>query len=210
MFDHLLRQLKDRLLAPIALWLGPAISPNAVSLLAFGVGLLCAMAVQRGANGVAFGLWIANRILDGLDGSMARAHDRQSDFGGYLDIMLDFLVYAAVPVGMMLGSPSRELLIAGMWLLAAFFVNTASWMYLAAILERRAAGAESTGELTTITMPPGIVAGTETVLFYSVFLLVPAWRSHGFLIMALLVMVNVGQRLWWAWRRLHTSSTGTR
>ncbi len=127
-------------------------------------------------------------------------HDRQSDFGGYLDIMLDFVVYAAIPLALMLAEPN--LLRAGALLLASFFVNAASWMYLAAILERRQAGAAAQNELTTITMPPGIVAGAETVVFYTAMLAWSSARETLFVVMAALVMVNVGQRLWWARRHL--------
>lgn len=206
MFDHVLRLLKDRWFAPVARGLGPAIPPNAISLVGFVVGLGSAVAVARGADALALALWIANRLLDGLDGSVARVHGRQSDFGGYLDILLDFVVYAAIPVGMVLAPPARAqagaLAVAGVVLLASFFVNAASWMYLAAVLERRSSGATARGELTTVTMPPGIVAGTETFVFYAVFLLVPHWRVMGFALMAALVGVTVLQRLWWGWRHL--------
>lgn len=200
MFDHVLRLLKDRWLAPLARWLGPSLSPNTVSVLGFLFGLACAAAAARGANVLAVVLWVVNRMLDGLDGSLARVHGRQTDFGGYLDILLDFVVYAAIPVAMVYASPSRDIAVAGVLLLATFFVNSASWMYLAAILERRELGATTHGELTTVTMPPGLIAGTETVVFYALFLAVPAWRVGGFQIMATLVVVNVFQRLWWARR----------
>ena len=202
MFDHWLRMLKDRWLAPVALALGSRVPPNAVTVLAFVAGVLCAAAAARGWRGTSAGLWLANRVLDGLDGTLARVHHRQSAFGGYLDIVLDFVVYAAVPIGMLLAPGMEGLLWPGVLLMAAFFVNAASWMYLSAILEGQASGARERGELTTITMPPGLVAGAETFAFYLAFLLVPNWRAAGFLLMAGLVMVNVVQRLVWAWHRL--------
>jgi phosphatidylglycerophosphate synthase len=202
MFDDLLRRLKDRWLAPLARVLGPGIAPDVYTVLAWLLGMAAAFAVWSGRYQVAAALWIANRIFDGLDGTMARVHDRQSDFGGYLDIVLDFVVYAAIPAAMVLAPDGEGLVGPGIFLLSTFFVNSASWMYLAAILERRAQGAASRGELTTITMPPGIVAGTETFAFYLVFLLVPAWRAAGFVVMGVLVCGNVVQRLWWARRAL--------
>jgi phosphatidylglycerophosphate synthase len=200
MFDDLLRRLKDRLLAPLALFLGARISPNAITVAAFVAGMSAAVFAWQDRRGWALLLWIVNRVLDGLDGTQARVHDRQSDFGGYLDIMLDFVVYAAIPLALMLAEPN--LLRAGALLLASFFVNAASWMYLAAILERRQAGAAAQNELTTITMPPGIVAGAETVVFYTAMLAWSSARETLFVVMAALVMVNVGQRLWWARRHL--------
>jgi phosphatidylglycerophosphate synthase len=200
MFDDLLRKLKDRLLAPLAVALGAHIAPNVITLVACVAGLAAALFAWQDRRGLALLLWLANRVLDGLDGTQARVHAQQSDFGGYLDIVLDFVVYAAIPLALMLSQPA--LLIPGAFLLATFFVNAASWMYLAAILERRQAGASSRGELTTITMPPGIVAGTETVLFFTAMIVWPSARETLFTVMAALVMVNVVQRLWWARRHL--------
>ena len=200
MFDELLRRFKDRLLAPLARLLGARVSPNALSFLAFAFGVSAAGAAWQGHDVPALVLWLFNRSVDGLDGTQSRVHGLQSDFGGYLDIMLDFTVYALIPVALVLAEP--RLALAGMVLLATFFVNGASWMYLAAILERRRAGAPSRGDLTTITMPPGIIAGTETIVFYSAMLLWPDVRALLFWTMAALVTMNVGQRLWWARRHL--------
>lgn len=202
MFDHLLRALKDRLLAPLARWIGPGVSPTTISMLAFAAGLGAGWAVIAHRSGVGLVLWFLNRLLDGLDGTHARMHGSQSDLGGYLDIVLDFVVYAVLPVAIAVADGSRALTLACAVLLGAFVVNSASWMYLAAILERRQAGAAARGELTTITMPPGLVAGAETIVFYALFLIVPAWRLTLYWAMSALVGVNVVQRLWWARRAL--------
>lgn len=198
MFDHLLRLLKDRLLGPFARALGPSLSPNFISVVAFLFGIASAVAAYLGADALALLLWLANRTLDGLDGTHARVHARQTDFGGYFDIVLDFTVYAAIPCALVAAAGTMSLALAGMFLLATFFVNAASLMYLAAILERRQIGAAARGELTTITMPPGIVAGSETVVLFSLFLALPAWRLALFWIMGALVCANIVQRLWWA------------
>ena len=202
MFDHLLRLLKDRLLEPLARALGPGVSPDLVTVVACVVGLAAGGAAWRGAYGAALMLWALNRLLDGLDGTLARAHGRQTDFGGYLDILLDFVVYTAVPTGLALGRGDVATLVACVALLGSFFVNAASWMYLSAVLEKRAQGAAARGERTTVTMPPGLIAGTETVLLYTGFLLVPGCAPWLFGVMAALVYVTVAQRVWWAWRRL--------
>ncbi len=210
MFDHLLRLLKDRLLAPFARAIGPSLSPNFISVVAFLFGMAAAVAAYFAEDGTALLLWLANRTLDGLDGTHARVHGRQTDFGGYFDIVLDFIVYAAIPCGLVAASGSMSLAVAGMFLLSTFFVNAASLMYLAAILERRQIGAAARGELTTITMPPGIVAGSETVVFFALFLAVPTWRLLLFWLMGALVCANILQRLLWAKRNLGTAlNSGT-
>jgi phosphatidylglycerophosphate synthase len=202
MFDHWLRVLKDRLFAPIAPAIGRWLHPNLISLLALAAGLAAALLAAGGRTGPAFAAWAVNRTLDGLDGSVARAAGAQCDFGGYLDNTAVFVVYAAVPLGVLLGHPSEAALGAGLFLLATLYLNAASWMYLAAILERRSQGVEATGERTTVTMPPAIVAGAETVVFYSLFLLLPAWAPALFWVMGALLLGNVVLRLIWAGRRL--------
>jgi phosphatidylglycerophosphate synthase len=201
MFDHLLRGLKDRLLMPLAMLLR-GVSPNLLSVVALVFGLGAAAAAARGAWGLGLALWIANRVTDGLDGTVARAANRQTDFGGYLDILLDFVVYAAIPLGFAIQSTDRLVLLGAVALEGIFFVNACSWMYLSAVLEKRASGARVTGELTTVTMPPALVAGFETVVFFALFYLFPTRVPTLFALMTALVGVNVVQRLLWARRVL--------
>ena len=183
MLDHTLRGYKDRLLRPLVVPLD-RVSPNVVTLLAMVVGLAAAVMAARQMVALGLVLWLASRILDGLDGLLARVHEQQTDFGGYLDIVADFVVYAALPIGLFLGRATTELGVSLAFLLGSFYVNAASWMYLSAILEKRSAGASARGELTTVTMPAGLVGGTETILFYAVFLIWPGALPWLFLAMA--------------------------
>lgn len=202
MIDQWLRIPKDRLLTPIALKLHPAITPLALTGAAFGVGLAASIAVWQGAYGPGLGLWIANRALDGLDGTLARVRQRQTDFGGYLDLVLDTVIYALIPGALIAADPSLPGLAALAFLLASFYINGASWMLLAAVLEKRSRGAAMRGETTTVTMPGGLIEGAETVLFYVLFLLVPDLAVELFVLMGALVFMTIGQRLIWAVREL--------
>jgi phosphatidylglycerophosphate synthase len=202
MLDAPLRPLKERLLAPLAAAVGRRVSPMAVTAAGFVAGMGAAALAARGAFGAALALWLLNRALDGFDGTLARTQGTQSDLGGYVDVVLDFAVYAAVPVGLALGTGGGPALVAALALLASFYVNAASWMYLAAVLERRGAGARARGELTTVTMPPGLVGGTETILFYVAFFAFPRHLAPLFALMTGFVLLTVVQRLVWAARRL--------
>jgi phosphatidylglycerophosphate synthase len=201
-FDEFLRALKDRLLAPVAQLLGPKVPPGLVTLCAGCAGLAAAAFLTRRQDGAALGCWITSRILDGLDGALARRYGRTTDLGAYLDILLDFTVYAAIPLGLVAGRPSGPAYLALSLLLATFYVNTASWMYLSALLERRGQGAAMTGEATAITMPAALVAGTETILFFGAFMLWPERAVPLMLLMAALVGIGIAQRVVWAARRL--------
>lgn len=204
MMDSLLRPLKDRLLAPLVAAVSRFASPNGLSAAAFTAGMACAAALLFHRPAAAFTLWIVNRVLDGLDGALARAAGRSSDSGGYLDITLDFIVYAALPLAMIYRVPDLGLARAGAVLLAAFYINAASWMYLAALLEKRGAGSGSVkaGGGTSLIMPAGIVEGAETIIFFSLMILLPAWRLPLFWACAGLTLAGAGFRFFLGMRLL--------
>jgi phosphatidylglycerophosphate synthase len=199
MFDTSLRRFKDQVGAPLASSLS-RVPPISITLLALAVGLASAWLAYRNQYPLAFAFWIFNRVLDGLDGLMARLHGKQSDFGGYADILTDFVVYAALPIGLVAGSASSERYPALVFMLASYYVNTASWMYLAAILEKRIQHED--GTLTTIVMPAGLIGGFETIVAYGIFLLFPAHIAILFSVFAILVFITTLQRLIWAKRNL--------
>lgn len=87
--------IKDRLIEPLAAQLGSA-SPAWITLPALLTGLTAAFLAAAGSVLPSLLVWILSRILDGLDGLVARRFNKQSDFGGYLDILCDFAVYAAI------------------------------------------------------------------------------------------------------------------
>ena len=202
MIDKVLRIPKEQVLAPLAMRLPDAIHPTVVTGAAFVAGLAASAAATQQWYGWSIAFWLLNRVLDGLDGTLARVHGTQSDWGGYLDIVLDTAIYALIPLALVLGSPSSVAWMSLALLLASFYINGASWMYLAALLEKRRQGAAEGGELTTITMPGGLIEGTETVIFYTLFLLFPRAAVPLFGLMTALVLVTVLQRFLWARRVL--------
>lgn len=200
MRDTVLRRQKDILLTPVATTTLSHVHPNVVSILALGVGLLASAAIANQLYSYGLILWLLNRILDGLDGVVARVHHKQSDFGGYLDLVLDFMVYLAVPISFAVAQPTT----ANFWtlvaLISSFYVNTATWMGLSALFEKRRTA--TVNRLTSMEMPTGLIEGAETIILYSLFCLLPGYTAYLFGLMALLVFVTAGQRLWWAWYHL--------
>ena len=199
MFDSYLRNIKDRAGEPIARQL-KFLSPNTASVLGVLFALTSAFLAVRELYLWGLAVWLLSRAFDGLDGLLARLHNKQTDFGGYLDIILDFIAYAAVPLGFGLGAASQNAYAALAILLSSFYVNSASWMYLAAILEKRAVRDPETA--TTIVMPAGIIGGFETIVFYSLFFLLPQYLLHIFIIFSALIFLTVIQRLIWAKKSL--------
>jgi phosphatidylglycerophosphate synthase len=202
MVDRLLRIPKEQVLTPIAARLLRRMHPTTMTLVAFGVGGAATLAIWRSSYLLGLVLWLLNRALDGLDGTLARISDQQSDFGGYLDILLDTVMYAAIPTALAFSVDHPQAYQALVLLLTSFYVNGASWMYVAALLEKRRAGAAASRELTTITMPSGLIEGTETIAFFVLFLLFPHAMVVLFVVMAVLTFFTIGQRLAWAARAL--------
>ena len=200
MTDAILRRPKEAILTPIARRTPRRVHPLGLTMAGLVPGLGAALAAATGHSFLAVGLWLLNRLIDGLDGTLARQQGRQSDLGGYIDLLADFVVYAAVPVGLAVHHDSRAAWVAVCVLLASFYVNTISWSYLSAIAERRRAMAAD--RLTSIELPGGLVEGAETVVFFTAMLLLPTWTPVLCWVMAVAVAVTILQRLAWAVRAL--------
>lgn len=202
MLDIALRPTKDRLLAGTVAVIAPRVAPGVLTAGSLVVTLAAAGAAWAGWPVAALFGWLVGRVLDGLDGPVARHRGSASDLGGYLDTMADTVGYVALPLGVAAGidRPSGWVTVAV--LMGSFWLNGMSWAYLAAILEKRGAGAAATGESTTVTMRPALIEGTETIVLFSVFTALPAIAPWVFAAMAAGVAVGIAQRVLWAARHL--------
>ncbi|ELR22768.1 CDPalcohol phosphatidyltransferase [Acanthamoeba castellanii str. Neff] len=231
MLDQELRLLKERFLQPLVGRIARlGLTPNQLTLISFVLGILAGHFCLEGRLNTALVLWWLNRVVDGVDGAVARHLRRQTDFGGYLDIICDFIVYTTIPIDLAffqvtsacsnatIDVPSRGcgfkaadgtswgplfwLLASLSFLLGTYFINAASLFMLGGILEKRNLGAQTRGEKTTLTMPVGLIEGTETIIFYSLFIALPQHLTALFVLFGSLVAVTILQRLRWAYRHL--------
>lgn len=163
-------------------------------------GLLSALAVALGAPIAGLLLWIVNRFIDGLDGAVARLSGRQSDFGGYLDMMSDVTVYAVLAIALAVGQ-SQGVWIATGILLASFYINITSWTLLSTMLEKRMLRGDEQ-RTTSMHMQTGLLEGTETLIFYAVLIALPPLRFTLMLVMAAAALFSSVQRLVFARRTL--------
>lgn len=192
MIDRLIRPLINR---PLDAG-GPAlarrgVSANAVTAIGLGVGLLAAVAIALGSFALGFVLIVMNRIFDGLDGAVARA-SQPTDFGGYLDIVVDYVFYASIPLAFAIVNPSANALPAAA-LLAGFCLTCASFLVFAAIAAKRGIETETHGK-KSFYYSTGIVEGTETIAFFLVMAAVPGWFPVLALIFAALCVLTAMQR----------------
>ncbi|MCB1360497.1 MAG: CDP-alcohol phosphatidyltransferase family protein [Rhodobacter sp.] len=150
---------------------GLGIGANAVTALGLMLGLGAALAVASGSVAVALGLMLASRLADGLDGAVARA-TRPSDFGGVFDIAADFVFYAALPLAFVWVDPVRNGL-AGASLIAAFYINAASFLGYAILAAKQGHTTQARGQKSWYHAG-GLMEGTETIVFFAAFCLWPA------------------------------------
>jgi phosphatidylglycerophosphate synthase len=201
MLDDHMRPVKERVLAGPARLLGRWVSPTGISVAGCLVTVAAAVAAWQGAWGFALGGWLLGRTLDGIDGVVARQQETGSDLGGYLDLVLDTVGYAAVPLGIAAFHGTPGAWMAAAFLVASYYVNFASWSVLATLLAQRSA-LRPEGKWTAVPIPRGLVEGTETVVLVALMLALPGWAVPLMWIMAGLVALTVVERVRWARGRL--------
>ncbi len=201
MLDGLMRRIID----PPLLRMGRALAArgvhaDAVTLAGLALGLACAASAAFGQNALALGLMALGRLCDGLDGAVAAARQR-TDRGGFLDIVCDFAFYGALPLAFALRDPSANALAAAA-LLAAFYVNGATFLAFAAIAARR--GLESTERgHKTIYFTAGLAEGSETILVFAAMLLAPGYfptLAYAFAALVLATAISRGIIAWTTFR----------
>lgn len=148
------------------------LSADGVTLIGLVLGLIAALTIALGAPGWALIPLLLSRLADGLDGAVARA-TRKTDFGGYLDIAADFLFYGAIPFAFVVLDPSANGL-AGAFLLTSFYFNGTSFLGYAILAEKHDMETAAQGQ-KSLYYSNGILEGTETIVFFVLLCLLPAW-----------------------------------
>lgn len=200
MFDRSLQALlRPALMAAGRALVRAGVGADALSWLGFALGMAAAVAIacQLWLTGLA--LLLVSRLLDGLDGAVARL-TQPSDAGAFLDITLDFLFYAAIPLAFALAEPAHNALPAAV-LLASFIGTGSSFLAFAALAEKRG--------LSDSAMPGkgfyflgGLTEASETLAVFAAMCLWPAHfalLAYGF---AVLCAITTGMRVVWGYRRL--------
>lgn len=170
---------------------------DAVTLAGLALGLVSAALIAGGGPlGGALALLLASRLADGLDGAVARARGK-TDFGGLLDITCDFVFYAAIPLAFALRQPDDAR--AAAFLLAAFYVNGATFLGYAILAARR--GMETTGRgEKSLYFTAGLLEGSETIGFFVLLCLFPGDFAPLALGFGALCLVTAAARMALAWR----------
>jgi phosphatidylglycerophosphate synthase len=173
------------------------IGADALTFAGLAVGWAAAVAIALQAFWLGAALILASRLLDGLDGAVARA-TTPTDRGGFLDISLDFLFYPAIPLAFAIANPAANALAAAV-LLAAFVGTGTCFLAFATIAAKR--------RLTSVDYPDksfyflgGLTEATETLAF---FMAMCAWPQHFAplaLVFAAMCAVTIATRIFWGWQ----------
>lgn len=178
---------------------GLGVSADAVSVAGFALGLLAAVAVALGWPALGLALFLLNRIADGLDGAVAR-HAGITDRGGFLDIVFDFIVYAAMVCGFALLDTAANALAAAI-LLCAFMGTGSSFLAFAIMAGRRGLVTEARGKKSLYYLG-GLAEGSETIAFLALACLFPSAFPILAWVFAAMCWLTTGARIATGWRLL--------
>jgi phosphatidylglycerophosphate synthase len=159
----------------------------------FGLGLLGALCISGGWYGLAILVLGLNRLADGLDGAVART-TKTTDFGAYLDIVLDFIVYTAVAGGFALADPANT--VAGVVLMISFMGTASAFLAFAIFAAKHDVAPEAAQK--SFFYVGGLTEGTETILFFLIVLIWPETFPLLGWVFAILCWVTIAQRIFQA------------
>jgi phosphatidylglycerophosphate synthase len=200
MLDARLRRVIDRplerLCAPLA---AVGLTANALTLIGFAIGLGAIAAIALQAYLLGLGLLLVNRLFDGLDGALARRQGL-SDLGGFLDIVLDFIVYSGVPFAFALADPTTNGLPAA-FLILSFVGTGTSFLAFAVMAAKRGLSTELRGQKSLYYLG-GLTEGTETIAAFVLACLLPGWFPAIAYAFGCLCWLTTATRIAVAWQTL--------
>jgi phosphatidylglycerophosphate synthase len=156
------------------------VGADTVTLIGFGIGVAAAVAIAMHSYTLGLVLLLASRLADGLDGPVARL-TQPTDRGAFLDISLDFLFYASIPLGFALANPAANALPAAA-LLAAFVGTGSSFLAFSVLAQKRGLHSAQYPNKGLYYLG-GLTEATETLICFALMCLWPkqfAWWAYGF------------------------------
>lgn len=175
---------------------------NTLTWLGWAVGMASAVAIALQAYTAGLVLLVLSRLLDGLDGAVARL-GVPSDAGGFLDISLDFWFYAAIPLAFAWADPQANALPAA-FLLAAFIGTGTSFLAYAVMREKQnkpvneptqQASSNPGVALKSFYFLGGLTEATETLGFFIAMCLWPQHFATLAAVFALLCLITSATRI---------------
>ena len=193
MFDAAIRPHIDKPLASLArVAVAWNLSANQITLAGFVLGMVAAVLIASKLFWLALVVLLFSRVLDGLDGAVARL-TKQTDLGGYLDITLDFIVYTSVAFSFALADPEKNALAAA-FLTTSFMAPAATFLAYAVIAAKRGITTEIRGAKSLYYLG-GLTEGFETIFALCLMCLLPDWFAIIAVVYAVMCWVTGGTRI---------------
>lgn len=193
MFDAAIRPLIDRPLAQMARRIVALnISANRVTAAGFLLGVSAAALVASHQMVAGLVVFLLSRVLDGLDGAVAR-QTKLTDLGGYLDITLDFVAYASMVLGFAIADPEKNALAAA-FLTTSFMAPASTFLAYAIFAAKRGITTEIRGRKSLYYLG-GLTEGFETILTLSLMCLLPQWFPVIAVIYGIMCWITGGTRI---------------
>ncbi len=154
--------------------------PNQITTLAFVVGVVSAVFIAFSKFPIAAVLLWVSGALDVLDGTVARLTGKTSKLGGYLDLVFDRMVEAAVILGFFFYAPQNALIYLLFFVSVLF--NFSTFMLAGSLFQNE--GKKS------MHYDVGIVERTETFIVFTLMLIFPKYLDMFLLIFIALVFLT--------------------
>lgn len=193
MLDAVIRPHIDKPLSLIAKRaVAYGVTANAVTALGFALGMSAAALIAAELYWPALAVLLVSRVLDGLDGAIAR-QTRLTDLGGYLDITLDFIVYASVVFGFALADPAANALAAA-FLTTSFMAPASTFLAYAIFAAKHGLTTEIRGAKSLYYLG-GLTEGTETILTLCLMCAFPDWFAVIAVVYGVMCWITGGTRI---------------
>ena len=184
MFDRSIQRLTQKPLSFLGKFLLKIFKPNQITFIGFFFGIVMCFLIFIHSYFLAILFLFLNRLCDGLDGVMAR-QTSPSPLGAYLDIILDFIIYAAF---VLVFSLQNEInLLTGVFLLFSY-ICTGTTFLTQAIIQPQLDYSQQDHDYVKDEIPKsfiyasGLIEGSETIFFMFICLILPkAFPILGFL-----------------------------
>jgi phosphatidylglycerophosphate synthase len=197
MIDDILRERFRHPVDATGAWVARrGVKAEALTVAGFAVGVAGCLAIVGDYYWLALFCLALNRLADLVDGAVARA-SRVTDWGGFLDILLDLLIYSGYVLAFAIGRPENAL--AAAVLIYTFLATGASFLAAANIAARRGITRESP-EKKSFFYKAAIAEGAETTAYLVLICLFPGTfvtLTYGF---AAICWLSVAGHFLWAHR----------
>jgi phosphatidylglycerophosphate synthase len=196
MLDPYLRPIIDSILNTFSIKLiNFGVTANMMTLIGLLFGLMACLSMIFHNHTLAAFFIFCNRLADGLDGAIAR-NSILTDFGGFLDIVCDFIVYASIIFVIGLVNPHN--ILCASFLIFSFIGPMVSFLCYAIIASKRKITSSIRGKKSFYYLG-GICEGTETAVTLILSCLMPQYFNKISIVFGILCWFTTLGRIYAAW-----------